>query len=32
MARMLGLRALAWFSLLGAMAAVWHTVQNTLAL
>jgi hypothetical protein len=32
MARMLGMRALAWLSLLGAMAAVAHTVQSTLAL
>ena len=32
MARTLGLRALAWVSLLGAMAAVAHTVQNTLTL
>ena len=32
MARMLGLRALAWLSLVGAVAAVAHTVQTTLAL
>ena len=32
MARMLGLRALAWLSLLSAMAAVAHTVQTTLSL
>jgi len=32
MARTLGIRALAWLALLGAMAAVAHTVQTTLAL
>jgi hypothetical protein len=32
MARTLGLRALAWLSLFGAVAAVVHTVQTTLAL
>jgi hypothetical protein len=32
MARTLGLRALAWLSLMGAVAAVATTVQNTLAL
>jgi hypothetical protein len=32
MARTLGLRALAWLSLTGAMAVVALTVQNTLAL
>ena len=32
MARKLGLRALAWLSLVGAVAAVAHTVQTTLAL
>jgi hypothetical protein len=32
MARTLGLRALALFSLLGAIGAVAHTVQTTLAL
>ena len=32
MARTLGLRALAWFSLTGAMAAVWMTVESTLGI
>jgi hypothetical protein len=32
MARTLGLRTLAWLSLLGAMAVVAHTVQTTLTL
>jgi hypothetical protein len=32
MARTLGLRMLAWISLAGAVAAVAHTVQSTLAL
>lgn len=32
MARTLGLRTLAWLSLMGAIAAVAHTVQTTLAL
>jgi hypothetical protein len=32
MARTLGLRALAWMSLFGAVAAVYTTVQSTLGL